>query len=231
MSINGNLLACIVLSSFAAHAQEDVTSTNTTQPSLQVSAERSQQMRIEFLFETAQAYMKEKNPEAAIDAYEQILLLDKENHVAAYQLSVVCIGVKKYQRAEALLLDLIESSPEEFTLVNNLAWIYATAEDPDVRNGEKAVQYAQTAIVLAPRSYQVWSTLAEAYYASGDYEKALRAINHMASLIASYGKGLTEESIAGYNEQIKKCQRAFDTANAMKPEVEEATEQASAPLH
>jgi tetratricopeptide (TPR) repeat protein len=218
MTIVDKLLVCIVLASFGAQAQEELPSTNTTRSSLQVSSERSQQMRIEFLFETAQAYTKEQNTPAAIDAYEQILLLDTDNKEAAYHLSLICIQTKDYQRAELLLLELIKNYPEDFTLMNNLAWIYATAEDPGMRNGEKAIQYAQTAMVIAPRDYHIWSTLSEAYYSSGDYEKALRAIKHMAVLASRYGKDLTEGSVASYNEQITKCQRALDTAEAMKEE-------------
>ncbi|MEA2069292.1 MAG: hypothetical protein U9P12_08835 [Verrucomicrobiota bacterium] len=75
-------------------------------------------------------------------------------------------------------------------------------------------------MTLAPTDYHVWSTLSEAYYVSGDYEKAYRAIKQMAGLAALYGKNITEEAVVEYNEQIRKCKRAIDTAEAMKGEKE-----------
>ncbi len=93
--------------------------------------------------------------------------------------------------------------------------MYATAEDLSVRDGQKAIRLSHEAMVLAPTDHHVWSTLAEAHYVSGDYEKALRAVTHMASLATRFGKNITEQSVKDYNEQIRKCKRALDTAEAM----------------
>ena len=60
--------------------------------------------------------------------------------------------------------------------------------------------------------------LAEAYYVTGQYEKAYRAITHMASLAARYGQGITKEMVEEYNEQIRRCKRAWDSEKALNGE-------------
>jgi len=199
-------------------AQEKGSASNAPISSLKLSDNRTQEKRINFLMEVAQAYVREQDNLAAIDAYERILKIDPAHPQARYTVTHIYINAKQYQKAEALLLELLEERPEDFTLLNNLAWMYATAEDPSVRDGQKAIRFAHEAMTLAPTDHHVWSTLAEAYYVSGDYEKAHRAVTHMARLATRFGKNITEQSVKSYNEQIRKCKRAMDTAEAMNDE-------------
>jgi len=200
-----------------ADAPEQPTSSLATS-SLEISNTRTQAERIDFLLEVAGAYIAEENYAAAVDVYERILEIDPMNSQTRYIIAHIYISAKQYTKAEEMLLALLKENPDDFKLLNNLAWLYATAENPAIRDGKKAVRYAQKAMVLAPNDYHVWSTLSEAYYVSGDYEKAYRAIEQMAGLAALYGKDLTEESIKEYNEQIRKCKRSMDTAKVLKDE-------------
>ena len=194
--------------------------TNTTaalpSSSLKIVDERSEEDRIQFLLDVAQSYIAEKNFDSAINAYERILSVDPTHKQTRYIIAHIYINAKQYKKAEVALRELIEESPEDFQLWNNLAWLYATAEDPSIRNGKKAVVCAHEAMTLAPNDHHVWSTLSEAYYVSGEYEKSYRAINHMAKLAALYAKDLSKEAVDDYNEQIRKCKRAMDTAESMK---------------
>lgn len=170
--------------------------------------------RIGFLFDIGSVYFEEGDFDSAINAYERILDIDPKNPQANYILGSVYMQAKQYRKAEIVLLSLIKENPDDFRLLNNIAWLYATAENPDIRNGQKAVQYAQKAMAIAPFNHHVWSTLSEAYYVSGEYEKAYRAINQTANLAARYGKGITKEAVDNYNEQIRKCKRALDASEA-----------------
>jgi tetratricopeptide (TPR) repeat protein len=216
MNMIYRLVAASILLLAASFSFADGTVSNAPLPSLRLSEERTQQNRIDFLLGVAQAYTKEGDLASAIDAYDRILAIDPGHGQTRYLVSHAYIQTKQYNRAISLILELIEERPQDFTLLNNLAWIYATAEDPAIRNGDKAVDYAHKAMVLAPNDHHVWSTLAEAYYTSGDYEKAYRAIKHMALLVNRYGRGITEESVQEYREQFRKCKRAMDTAEAME---------------
>lgn len=214
-------LLCLALLPLAAMAQDDQTNAASAASSLGIALDRTQTERIAFLLDVAQSYLNEKDYTSAIDAYERILKIDPQHQQARYIIAHVYINGKQYTKAEKLLSELAKENPEDFKLLNNLSWLYATAEDPAIRDGQKAVKLAQQAMVLAPDDYHVWSTLSEAYYVVGEYEKSYRAINHMASLAARYAQDMTPEMVAEYNEQIRKCKRAVDTAAAMKGDTEE----------
>jgi tetratricopeptide (TPR) repeat protein len=57
-------------------------------------------------------------------------------------------------------------------VLNNLAWLYATGKDPELRNPQRALLLAREAARLDP-SAQVLDTLAECYYANGDVASAI----------------------------------------------------------
>jgi len=207
------LLPCSALLSQTAQTNE------TAQISeLSITKRLTDEERIEFLLNVAQAYFNEEDFDAAINAYERILSIDPEHQQAKYVLGHVYIMAKRYSKAESTLKALADENPEDFKIWNNLAWLYATAEDPAIRDGKKAVKHAQEAMTLAPYDHHVWSTLSEAYYVSGEYEKSYRAITHMANLAARYGTDITKEAVDNYNEQIRKCKRAMDTAKALEEE-------------
>ncbi len=213
-------LTILALCSCLAPAQETESTSG-----LQIAG-RTDEERCKFLLEVAAAYFKEKDFASAIDAYERVLEIDPKHQEARYVIGHVYISAKSYAKAEEQLLGLIEDYPEDFKLKNNLAWLYATAEDPKFRDGKKAIKVAQEAMVLAPNDHHVWSTLSEAYYVSGEYEKAYRAITHMASLAARYGQNITKESVESYNEQIRKCKRAWDTQKMLEGKEDEETDEA-----
>jgi len=177
---------------------------------------RTPEERVRFLLNVGRAYLAEEDLERAQNAFERALAIAPDKVETQFILGQVYITVKKYKEAEELLTGLIKQRPDDFRLWNNLAWLYATAEDPAYRNGEKAVRYAQEAMVLQPYDYHVWSTLAEAYYVLGKYEKANRAIQHMATLVTQYAKNITKKEIDEYNAQIRKCRRALETMKILK---------------
>lgn len=195
-------------------------STNSSLSSFQIGGERTQEERLQFLLDVAQSYINDDDTPSAVGAYERVLAIDPEHTKARFVVGHLYITTGQYKEAEAMFLSLIEEHPEDFKLWNNLAWLYATAEDPSVRDGKKAVKFAHEAMTLAPNDYHVWSTLSEAHYVCGDYEKAHEAILHMAKLAIRYGTDVTEQSVIEYNEQILKCKRAMDTVKSMKVEEE-----------
>ena len=188
---------------------------------LQITDTRTDKERIEFLTQVANAYIEEKDYKSAVTVFERILTIDPDDLPARHFLASVCIDAQEYQKAEDMFLSLYEEDPNDYRTLNNLAWLYATAKDPEFRDGKKAIKYAQMAMVLNPNDHHIWSTLAEAYYVSGQYEKAVRAATQMANLAARYGQ-LTQENIDTYNEQLRKCQRALKAEKILKGESDES---------
>jgi tetratricopeptide (TPR) repeat protein len=70
----------------------------------------------------------------------------------------------------------IKLDPNNADALNNLAWLLATSENPDLRNSREALNYARKAIALK-KAPHIWDTLAEALYANGHIAEAIAAEN------------------------------------------------------
>ena len=69
---------------------------------------------------------------------------------------------------------VLKVKPNSVVLLNDLAWIEATCEDEKIRNVKEAVEFAERACALT--DYKVagaLDTLAAAYAAAGNFEKAV----------------------------------------------------------
>ncbi|MEA3386185.1 MAG: M48 family metalloprotease [Thermodesulfobacteriota bacterium] len=74
-------------------------------------------------------------------------------------------AVKAYKQA----LDLAPGNPD---ILNNIAWIYATADDPEFQKPKEALMFASMAANLKPAGY-ILDTLAECFFINGYVEKAI----------------------------------------------------------
>ena len=93
----------------------------------------------------------------------------------------------------------LKLKPDNPQVLNNLAWLYATSEDPQYRDPKRSLTLAKAAaaIVLEPH---ILDTLAEAYYINGMYMQALEAARH--------AQKLARDNRAYYDEQVEKFKRA-----------------------
>jgi len=64
--------------------------------------------------------------------------------------------------------------PDNFSALNNLAWLLVTSKDEAFRDPRRAVTLARKAAALKA-SPQILDTLAESLYATGQYEEAEKA--------------------------------------------------------
>jgi rhomboid protease GluP len=85
-------------------------------------------------------------------------------------------AIRKYQEALRLLPDMAEAH-------NNLAWLYATCEDPKYRDPKGAMDHAQLAVDLTQWKESTFiDTLAEAYFVNGNYRQAVAVQNKALAL-------------------------------------------------
>jgi tetratricopeptide (TPR) repeat protein len=76
-------------------------------------------------------------------------------------------AINAFQQALRLAPDLAEAH-------NNLAWLYATCDDPKYRDPRAALDHAQTAVSLTKWTQGDFvDTLAEARFVNGDYREAV----------------------------------------------------------
>ena len=180
-----------------------------------VSSEENNQ-RIEMLERVGSIYFQEGDLDAALDVFNRILTINPHHKQSRVLKGLVFVSTARYKEAIENMTALIEDYPNDYQAMNNLAWVYATSDDRKYQNAQLSVELAQKALVLSPYDHHVWSTLSEAYYVAGDYEKANRAILHLVKLSTSKGAKMSKDMVETYNNQIRKCQRAIEAELLLK---------------
>ena len=89
-------------------------------------------------------------------------------------------------------------APDNATVLNNLAWLHATAQDPSIRDPGKALFLARRAAAMDD-SPHVLDTLAEAYYVNGEYDRAVEAAKRALDK-AWQNKGYYEEQLRRFEQ-------------------------------
>jgi Flp pilus assembly protein TadD len=91
------------------------------------------------------------------------------------------------------------------TARNNLAWLLATASEPALRDGNRAVTLIRP-IALYSGAWQYLDTLAAAWAAAGDYQQAADTVQRAIGLADREGGELAgdvlemAERLSGYRE-------------------------------
>ncbi|HEY6971976.1 MAG TPA: rhomboid family intramembrane serine protease, partial [Candidatus Angelobacter sp.] len=85
-------------------------------------------------------------------------------------------------------------------ILNDVAWVYATSSDPAIHNPAEALKYA-TRAVAADKQHpnpSFLDTLAEAQYANGNYEDAIKTEQQAIALASQDQKETFQKSLARY---------------------------------
>jgi Zn-dependent protease with chaperone function len=109
---------------------------------------------------------------------------------------------QNYEGVQQAYEKAIELNPASTHGLNNLAWLYATCEDKNLRNPVRALELAKRAVSLEA-SPHILDTLAESYFINGRYEEAIEAEKRALSLASKdrsiYKKQLQRfKAAAGY---------------------------------
>ncbi len=106
----------------------------------------------------------------------------------------------QFEKAAAAYLRALEMEPENPDILNNLAWLYATAEDREFRKPREALLFAMKAANIRPDSY-ILDTLAECFFVNGYIEKAIETEKEALERAAS--------NRDYYRKQLEKFNRAL----------------------
>jgi Tfp pilus assembly protein PilF len=163
----------------------------------------------------AQGYLKLGQRVEALTELRAILKRDVHNTVALSLVATTLSEMGRQREAIQLFEKLASEHDQDYVVLNNLAWLQATASEAALRNSERAVRLAREALLLAPGSYNVWSTMSEAYFRNGQYDKAYRAARQ-AMLLAQEQKADGPRQ-ADYAEQLNKCREAVEAFSLIDP--------------
>jgi tetratricopeptide (TPR) repeat protein len=106
---------------------------------------------------------------------------------------------RSYERA-------LELKPDSPSVLNNLAWLYATCEDERFRDPPRALELAQAAARHQPAAH-VLDTLAEAYFANGKHAEAV-AVGGRALAAASGDRRHFETQLEKFTEALRRASGA-----------------------
>ena len=90
-------------------------------------------------------------------------------------------------------------NPDNAEVLNNLAWTYATCEDQQFQDPDRALAMATLAVRLEKQPH-IWDTLAESYYVNEMYSKAVEAGRNALAL--------ARENRGYYEDQLEKFRKA-----------------------
>lgn len=157
------------------------------------------------------AWFQAGESKRAIADFSEVIRQDPKSALAFnnrgynYQLS------GDYKQALADYRQAVELGPEYALAWQNMAWLRAAADDPAVRNGAEAVEFATKACKL--RKYGVFSdlkALAAAYAEKGDFDSAIRWQAEAIELAGDDQRAFENEILERY--EAKKPFRLADVA-------------------
>lgn len=127
----------------------------------------------QFKTQLAMLYNAADRPEDAVKIYDELIEDDSEDVDALRGRGDAFLSLSKHKEAVADYMEALKIDSERDGVLNNLAWVLATSPFDEVRDGEKAIEYAKKAGELTEwKEAHVLSTLASGYAEIGDFDQA-----------------------------------------------------------
>ena len=168
----------------------------------------SEPTAVRSLLEQAQGLQASEKWKEAVQKFEVAYRAEPTNEAVIFGLGTAYGQVGRHREGLDLLLGLLKRVPDHPSVQNNIAWIYAKADDPAVRDPKRALRYARRALMVTPSDVNIWSTLVEAYLADGDPVRALRVARQVVQMARLSG----ETNLAAHRDLLKRCQAAAGRA-------------------
>jgi len=120
------------------------------------------------------ALVKKGSVDEAITQYQKALQIKPDFAEAHYNLGNALVRKGSVDKAIVHYQQALQINPDSLYVLNNLAWLLATASDPHLRNGKEAVRLAERACQLTQykEAFMV-GTLAAAYAEAGRFPEAV----------------------------------------------------------
>jgi tetratricopeptide (TPR) repeat protein len=163
----------------------------------------------------AESLMKAGARVEALTLLREVLKRDVHHARALTMVAIILTELGRQRDALQLFKQLSEQNAQDYVVLNNLAWLLATASEPTLRDPAQALVWARQALLLAPDNYSVWSTLAEAYYRNGRYDRSLRAAE-VALRLATEQKA-DGPQLSTYADQVRKSRDAVTAFSLVDP--------------
>jgi protein O-mannosyl-transferase len=126
--------------------------------------------------------------EEAAHHYSDAIHINATNGMLHFRLGLALNLLNKNEEAAQEYQQSLNYDPHNVEALNNLAWMRASSSNPKLRNGKEAVRLAEEACRLdQTHDARYVSTLAAAYAADNQFEKATQTATQAAGIAAAAG--------------------------------------------
>ncbi|MCZ7593370.1 MAG: hypothetical protein M5U15_15080 [Kiritimatiellae bacterium] len=167
---------------------------------------RSLSEPVDLRMTSAKKYIERKENLEALALLRELIKESPNDPAPRFMAANAFINLQRSGSARTLLEQMLVDYPKNAGLLNNLAWIYATTPVAGLKNPPRALDLARKAILISPDDYHIWSTLAEAHFASRNYSNALRSVE--IALRLARESNASSVQIVTYEQQVTKCREA-----------------------
>lgn len=134
--------------------------------------------------------------DAAVEHYRQALRLAPEDQRLWYNLGLALVEAGRADEAIDHYRQALARWPESADLANNLAWLWATHPDSNLRDGPAAVERMQAVVAGNGDDPELLDTLAAAYAEAGRFADALETASRASQLAKHVGNEALAVEIA-----------------------------------
>jgi tetratricopeptide (TPR) repeat protein/peroxiredoxin len=161
-----------------------------------IAAEAAKKNRSLFLV-LGRAWLQINQPIEALPFFEQAEKLNPDSSQTALLVASALARAGRSAEGVAKLEEFLGKDPGAYDISNHLAWTYATDTDPKVRNGNRALQLAQSLAEQSGRQNpRVLDTLAAAYANAGDFVQAEQIARQARDLAHARGISALAQSLS-----------------------------------
>jgi len=119
-----------------------------------------------------QLLRKQGHWEAAAEQYQQAITCNPKGISARLNFGSVLLHLDRPKEAVAQFEEVVRLDPDNVEALNNLAWLLAANSNAEIRNGPRAVQFAEHCCQLTNLTVML-GTLAAAYAEAGRFPDAI----------------------------------------------------------
>lgn len=163
-------------------------------------------------YQTVEDILDPENPQATEKALQKMQsFAENGDDVAQFWMgNIFLFGHAGQQKSpnEASYWYQLSANQHNYRSMNNLAWIKALAKGSDLYDPEGAIQLAQRVVDKYPESHGYLDTLAAAYAANGQFEKAVMFQNKAIEVVrAGKCKNCSEKLLDYYQKHLQRYQQ------------------------
>ncbi|MDB6108364.1 MAG: hypothetical protein JWR69_114 [Pedosphaera sp.] len=139
------------------------------------------------------ALLRQNKIRAAADQYSEAVRLQPDHFEANFNLALALTQIGNTAGAIRHYRVILRLAPQTTPALQKLAWLLATAPEPQLRNGPEAIQLATQAAQLAPGDPLSWDAQAAALADSGRYLEAVTAATKALDLATAHQPDLVQQ--------------------------------------